>query len=108
MHRQAAFVEAAQHVLEGAADEEVLLLEAQPAARVGAVVGIEHLGEGLGAHLLLHGAVVIAHVEGMEVEGFGGFGPPQPEPIAGVHPVAQHRHVVGDADRRLGWIHCTR
>ena len=42
---QAALIEAAQHVLQGAAHEEVLLLQAQPTSFIGAVVGVKHLGE---------------------------------------------------------------
>ena len=102
LHRDAAVVEAAEHVLQGAAHEEVLLLQPQPSALVGAVVGIEHLGEGFAAHLLLHGAVVIADVEGVEIEALSGIGSPQPQPVAGVHPVAQHWHVVGHTDGVLG------
>ena len=95
---QSAVVEAAQHVLQRAADEEVLLLQAQTPAFVGAVVGVQHLGEGFAAHLFLNGAVVVADVEGIEVEAFGGIGTPEPQPVADVHPIAQHRHVMGNAD----------
>ena len=95
---QSAVVEAAQHVLQRAADEEVLLLQAQTSAFVGAVVGVQHLGEGFAAHLFLNGAVVVADVEGIEVEAFGGIGTPEPQPVADVDAIAQHRHVMGNAD----------
>jgi hypothetical protein len=41
------------HVLQRAGDEEVLLLEAQLLAGLGLVVGVEHLGDGLGLHLFV-------------------------------------------------------
>ena len=102
LHRDAAVVQIAEHVLQGAAHKEVLLLQPQTAALVGAVVGIKHLGEGFAAHFLLHGAVVIADVEGVEIEALRGIGSPQPQPVAGVDSVAQHRHVVGHTDGVLG------
>ena len=40
------------------------------------VVGIQHFGDGLRRHLLLHGAVVVAYVEGLEVERLDGLRPP--------------------------------
>ena len=98
LNGQSTVVEAPQHVLQRAADEKVLLLQAQTPAFVGPVVGIQHLGERLAAHLFLNSAVVIADVEGIEVEAFGGIGTPQPQPVADVDPIAQHRHVMGDAD----------
>ena len=41
---ETASIQVADHVLERATHEEVLLLQAQAAALVGAVIGIEHLG----------------------------------------------------------------
>ena len=38
----------------------------------------------------------------MEVEGFTGFRPPEAQSVAGVHPVAEHWHIVGDADGLFG------
>ena len=102
LHRDAALVEAAQHVLQGTAHEEGLLLQPQALARIGAVVGIEHLGDGFAVHLLRHGPAVVAVVEGVEVEGLGSLRAPQTQPPAAVHPVAEHRHVMGDAHHRLG------
>ncbi len=101
-HGDLALLQVAQHVLKRAAHKEVLLLEAQAAAFIGAVVGIENFGEGFGANLFLNSAVVVADVEGVEVKGFGGCGTPKPEPIAGVDLVAQHRDVVRNADGVLG------
>ena len=100
--RDAAHVEAADHVLQRAAHKEVLLLQPQLAALIGAIVGIEHLGEGFRTHLLLNGAVVIAAVEGKEIKAFGGISPPKAQAIAGVDPIAQHRHIVGHTDGVFG------
>ena len=102
-HWDLALLQVAQHVLQRAAHKEVLLLQAQAAAFIGAVVGIENLGEGLRAHFFFNSAVVVADVEGVEVKGFGGCGTPEPEPITGVDLVAQHRDVMGDADGVLAW-----
>ena len=98
LHRDAPLVEAAQHVLQAAAHKKVLLLKPQAAPLIGAVVGIEHLGDRLRADLLFHRPVVIADVEGMEVEGFGRIGAPEPQPITGVDAIAQHGHIMGNAD----------
>ena len=63
LDRLALGIEQAQHVLQRAGHEEVLLREAQPLADLRLVVRVEHLGERLGDHLLVHGAVVVADVE---------------------------------------------
>mmetsp|Transcript_12733 Transcript_12733/g.53542 ORF Transcript_12733/g.53542 Transcript_12733/m.53542 type:complete len:680 (+) Transcript_12733:784-2823(+) len=68
---------AADHVLDGGADEEVLLLEAQLLALVRPVVGVEHGGDGLGALLVEDGRHVVAGVERLQVEVLGGLGTPQ-------------------------------
>ena len=98
LHRDAPLIETAQHVLQAAADKEVLLLEPQAPAFIGAVVGIEHFGDRFRVDLFFHRPVVIADVEGVEVEGFGRIGAPEPQPITGVHPKAQHGHIMGNAD----------
>ena len=90
--------ERSQHVLKRAAYEEVLLLEAQATTLVGAVIGIEHLGEGFRPHLFLDGAVVVADVKGVEVKALRGISAPETNAVAGVHLVPQNRHVVGDAN----------
>ena len=64
---------------------------------LGLVVGIEHLGDGLRDDLLVHRPVVVAGVEGLEVERLDRLGPPQPQHVAGVDAVALDRRVVGDA-----------
>ena len=63
LDRLALEVEQAQHVLQRAGHEEVLLRQPQALADLRLVVRVEHLGERLGDHLFLHGAVVVADVE---------------------------------------------
>ena len=87
----------ADHVLERAGDEEILLRQPQSLARLGLVVRIEHLGDGFRYDLLVHRAVVIADVERFEIEGFGGLRLPQAQQVRGRHPIAGHGSVVGDA-----------
>ena len=69
------------HVLQRARDEEVLLRQPQPFAGLGLVVRIQHLGDGFGDHLLFDRTVVVADVERVEVERFGGFRFPQPQQV---------------------------
>jgi hypothetical protein len=91
----------AEHVLQGAGDEEDLLAEPQALALLQLIVGIEHLGEGFRLHLVQHGPGVVAGIEGGEVEGVRRLGRPQPQGVGGVDAVAQDRGVVGDADHGL-------
>ncbi len=84
----------AQHVHERAADEEVLLLQAQLLALHRLVVRVEDFAQVLGDHLLIDRAVVVAAVEDLEVEGFGGFCFPQPQRVGGIDPIAEDRCVV--------------
>ena len=68
LDRQTPHVEAADHVLQGAADKEMLLLEPQAPALIGAVIGIQHLGQGFAGDFFLDSAVVVANVEGIEIK----------------------------------------
>ena len=63
----------ADHVLERAGDEEVLLREAELLADLRLVVGVEDLADRFGNDLLVDGLVVVADVEGLEIEGFDGL-----------------------------------
>ena len=103
VNRKPTVIQAAQHVLEGAAHKEVLLFKAQAASLIGAIVGIQHFGKGFAAHFLFHSAVVIADVEGVEIKAFRGVGAPEAQAIAGVHAVAEHGHIVGHADGVIRW-----
>lgn len=91
----------ADHVLQRAGHQEILLDEAQALAELGLVIGIEYLGDGLAAHLAVHSAVIIAHVESLEVEGFRRLGAPQAQEIGVADAIAQNRRVVGDAAEDL-------
>ena len=70
------------HVLQRAADEEIVLLR-QPKSLPGLrlVIRIEDFGDCFGGNLCVHGTVVVADVERVEVEGLSGFGLPQTEQV---------------------------
>ena len=87
----------ADHVLQRAAREEELLLEAQGLALEDLIVRVEDLGDVLRMHLVLDGAVVIAVVEGGEIERLDRLGLPEPEMVAGADAVAENRRVIGHA-----------
>ena len=61
------------------------------------VIRIEHLGDVFGADLVVHRAVVVAVVEGGEVERFHCLGLPQPQRIAGADAETEDRRVIGHA-----------
>ena len=93
----------AQHVLQRATREKELLLEPEHLAPVRFVVRVEHFRDGLGLHLVLDRAVVVAVVEGLEVERLDRLGLPKAQRVAGVDAVAEDRRIVGDAlDLGLG------
>ena len=91
-------LEAADDVMEGAGDEEILLLEAEAAALLDVVVRIEDLGDVFREGLGLVGLHVVAVVEEGEVEFLGGLGLPQAQVVDGVVAVAGNRNIVGDAE----------
>mmetsp|Transcript_25034 Transcript_25034/g.45315 ORF Transcript_25034/g.45315 Transcript_25034/m.45315 type:complete len:668 (-) Transcript_25034:335-2338(-) len=61
-------LEAGQNILDGGAHEEELLLEAELLAFRGGVIGIEDGADGLSALALEKSLVVVAGIEGLEVE----------------------------------------
>ena len=65
------------------------------------VVRVEDLAHGLGANLVLHRAVVVAFIENLEVEGFGGLGTPEAQQVGVGDAMPQHRGVIGDAADHL-------
>lgn len=67
----------ANHILHGAGDEEILLAQAQGLAGHRLIVGVEHFADVLGHNHVIHGAVEIAGVEGLQVEGLAGLRFPQ-------------------------------
>ena len=73
----------ADHVLQGAGDEEELLRQTELFSRYRFVVRVQHLRDGFGRDLLIDRTVVIADIERLEVERLGGLGLPQPQQVRG-------------------------
>ncbi|MFM1942433.1 MAG: hypothetical protein RI897_1415 [Verrucomicrobiota bacterium] len=63
----------------------------------GFVVGVEDFADVFGHHFFIYRAVVVSGVEGLEVEGLGGFGFPEAEEVDCIVFVAGDRGVVGGA-----------
>ena len=85
----------AQDRLQAGGDEEVLLLEAQHAAVLAGVVGVEDRGDGLDVGAELVGTGVIAGVEGVEVKVLGvGLGRPQAQLVHDLAAVTDDGHVI--------------
>ena len=94
--------EPADDVPQRAGDQEILLLEPQLPAGLGAVAGVEHLGQVLRAHLRLDGLGVPAGVEQAQVERLpAGPGTPQPQDVDRLGAVARDQHVAGLTPHRL-------
>ena len=95
--------EPADDVPQRTGDQEILLLEPQFPARLGAVAGVQHLGEVLRAHLRLDRLGVAAGVEQAQVERLpAGPGAPQPQDVDRLGAVARDQHVAGLAPHHLG------
>ena len=87
---------AAQDGLQTGRDEEVLLLEAQDAAVLARVVGVQDHRDGLNVGAELARLGVVAGVEGVQVEVLGGgLGAPQAQLVHDLAAVADDGHVVG-------------
>ena len=94
--------EPADDVPQRAGNQEVLLLEPQFPAGLGAVTGVEHLGEILRAHPRLDGFCVPASVEQAQIERLLSCpGPPQPEDVDRLGAVAGNEHVARFGPHRL-------
>ena len=91
----AQLVELAQHVLQTGADQHVLLLDAHLLAGAQRVVGVEHLGDVLGAVLHRRSLRVLLLVEEAEVEFLLALRLPQPQRADVVPAQTDDRHVVG-------------
>ena len=87
----------AQHVLQRAGDEEILLLEPELLALQRTVVRVEHLADRLGGDLLRDRAVVVADVERPEAERIDRLGAPQAQQVRRVDAIPEDRRVMGDA-----------
>ena len=86
-----------QDVLQRARDEEVLLQQPQLFTDLRFVVGVKHLGDVLGDHLILDRAVVVPGVERLQCQCVDRVGAPQRQGVAGVDAVALDRGAVVDA-----------
>src|SRR5215831_6967947 len=87
----------ANHVLQRAAHEEILLLQAQCLALGHLVVRIKHLGDVLRLHLVGNCAVVVAVVKGTEIKRFHCLGFPKTEYVARAYTVAEDWRVISFA-----------
>ncbi len=86
---------ATHDVLDGAGTEEVLLDQAQLFARVGLVVRIEHLGDGLGLGFFRLGVDITTSVEHVPVKKLGGARLPQAQDVDGMTAKTDYRNIPG-------------
>ncbi len=84
----------AQHVLDRAGDEEILLLQAQTLAFQLLVVGVEDLGDRFRGDFLLDRAVIVPAVEIGEVKGLRGLRTPQAKQRAGIDAVTRDGRII--------------
>ena len=92
---------AAQNVLEGRRGQHILLLDAQPLALPGGVVGVEHPCDVLGGVLLRQRLVVVLGIECLKVQLMDCFTLPQPQGADVVGAVADDGHIIGDGNHGL-------
>ena len=83
-------------ILDGGADQEVLLREPQQLAVGVVVLGVEHLGDDLAHSLLLHGPHIVAAVEELHVK-LVVFGLPHAQKADALSIHAGNVHVIGMA-----------
>ena len=95
LQRLAGFVELPEDVLQTGADQHVLLLDAHLLAGAQRVVGVQHLGDVLGAVLHRRSLRVLLLVEEAEVEFFLALRLPQPQRADVAPAQTDDRHVVG-------------
>ena len=82
-------------LLHAGGDEEILLLQTQLFAGVMVVIRIQHLYQVAGKVFLLHGFLIIALIEGIELEVIDRFRIPHAQGIYQIVVVADDRNVVG-------------
>src|ERR1043166_8864103 len=82
------------HILEGTRHKEKLLRESQSFPGVGLVVWIKHFRNGFRSHFLVHGAIVIAEIERLEIKGFDRLRFPEPEQVCRGGAITWHRSIV--------------
>ena len=86
----------AQDGLQAGGNKQVLLLEAQDAAVLARVVGVQDGGDGLHVGAELVGLGVVAGVEGVQVKVLGGrLGAPEAQLVHGLAAKADNGHVIG-------------
>ena len=85
------------HILKRTGDKEILLGQPELLAGGGLIIGIEHLGDGLGDDLLLDRAIVVAPVEGLKIEGFRGLRFPEAKEIDHRSIVSRYGGIIGNA-----------
>ena len=76
-------------------------LRRQGLALVVVVLGVEHLGDGLGHGPLLHGFQILAGGEQVHVHRRGAVGVPQAEQVAVLGAVAGDLHVLGHGQHHI-------
>jgi len=81
-------------ITDGSGRQEVLLAQAEDLALNVVVVGVQHLGDELGACVLAHRGVVVAQREAGHIK-IGGLGLPQAELCHALAVVALHIHIGG-------------
>ena len=86
---------AAEDVLNGRRNEEILLTQAQLAAGVGRVIRVQHAGHVLGVVFIFHRRKVVTLVEFTEVNLATGLGAPQAQRVGGIGVIAGDNLVVG-------------
>ena len=91
------------HVLEGTADEEILLGKAKLATDFRLIIGIQDLGDGLRGNLFLDGAVIISHIEGLEIERLHGLCGPQAQSVTRGNTVSPGLGCISDTPYGLTW-----
>ena len=99
-------LEGPQHILQGGGGQHILLLDAQPLALVGGVVGVQDTGDILGLVLLIQSPEIVLIVEGVEVQLLLGLALPQPEGADVVGAIADDGHIIGDSQHGMvGELH---
>ena len=93
--------EGAQHILQGRRGQHILLLDAQPLALPGGVVGVEHPCDVLGGVLLRQRLVVVLGVECLKVQLMDCFALPQTQGADVVGAIADDGHIIGDGNHGL-------
>ena len=93
---------ASDQVLQRGADQEGLLLQAQDAAGLGAVVGVEHPVQRVGGDAVFGRAGMVTLAEGREVDRIGGRCMPLAQGRDALAVVGRHDEVIAFGDQAFG------